>query len=45
VRSFKGTDCDTGHCLVVAKVGETLAGSKQAAQRFSGERFNLTKLD
>jgi len=30
---------------VVAKVGERLAVSKQAAQRFDGERFNLRKLN
>jgi len=29
---------------VVAKVKERLAGSKQAAQKFDGERFNLRKL-
>jgi hypothetical protein len=27
-----GADCDTDHCLVVAKVREILAVSKQAAQ-------------
>jgi len=30
---------------VVAKVRERLAVSKQAAQRFNGERFNLRKLN
>jgi hypothetical protein len=30
---------------VVAKVKESLAVSKQAAQRFDGERFNLKKLN
>jgi hypothetical protein len=30
---------------VVAKVGERLAVSKQAAQNFDGERFNLRKLN
>ena len=38
-------DCDTDHYLVVAKVRERLAVSKQAAQRFGGERFNLRKLN
>jgi len=30
---------------VVAKVGERLAASKQAAEKFHGERFNLRKLN
>ena len=30
---------------MVAKVGERLAVSKQAAQKFDGERFNLRKLN
>jgi len=37
--------CDTDHYLVVAKVRERLAVSKQAAQSFDGERFNLRKLN
>ena len=44
-QSFRGTDCDTDHYLVVAKVREKLAVSKQAAQKFDGERFNLRKLN
>ena len=31
--------------LVVAKFRKTLAVSKQAAQKFDGERFNLRKLN
>jgi len=40
VRSFRGA-----HCLVAAKVMERLAVSKQAAQKFDVERFNLRKLN
>jgi hypothetical protein len=42
VRSFRGADCD---CLVVAKVRERLAVSKQAAQKIDTERFIIKKLD
>jgi len=40
-----GADCDTDHYLVVAQVRERMAVSKEAAQRFDGERFNLRKLN
>jgi hypothetical protein len=41
VRSFRPTDCDSDHYLVVAKVKERLAVNKQSSQRFHMERFNL----
>jgi len=45
VQSFRGAGCDTDHYLVVAKVRERLAVSKQAVQKFDVERFNLRKLN
>jgi len=41
IRSLKGADCDNDHYLVVAKLRETMAVSKQAAQNFDEEKFNL----
>ena len=45
VRNFRGDDCETDHYLVVTKVRERLAGSKQTAQKFDWERLNLGKLN
>ncbi len=45
MRSFRGADCDTDYYLVVGKVWERLAVSKQEAQKFGGERFNLRELN
>ena len=44
VCSFRGAACDTDHYLLVAKVRERLPVSKQATQKFDGERFNPRKL-
>jgi hypothetical protein len=41
LRTFRGTDCDTDHYLVVAKVRERLAVSKQTMHTAHMERFNL----
>jgi len=43
VRSVRGADCDTDHCLAVAQVRQSLEVSKQAAQKFDAERFNFRK--
>ena len=40
-----GAECDIDHYLVVAKFRERLAVSKQAAQKFEGEGFNIRKLN
>ena len=42
-RSFRGTDCDTGHNLVVARVRERLPVSKQAIQKIDVEKFREAK--
>jgi hypothetical protein len=38
-------DCDADHYLVVAKVRDRLAVSKQRMHKCHMERFNLLKLD
>jgi hypothetical protein len=44
IRSFKSADCDTDYYLMVAKVRERLAVSKQTMHRVHMEKFNLKKL-
>jgi hypothetical protein len=38
---FREADCDTDHYLVMAKVRERLAMTKQIMHRFHMEKFNL----
>jgi hypothetical protein len=45
VRSIRAADCDTDHYLVVAKVRERLAVSKQTMRRVQMESFSLMKLN
>jgi hypothetical protein len=45
VRSFKAADFDTDRYLVVAKVRERLAVSKQTMHRVYMESFYLKKLN
>jgi len=44
VRSFRRADCDTDHYLLVEIGRGKFAVTKQAAQKFDGERFNLRRL-
>jgi hypothetical protein len=45
VRSSKGTECDTAHYLVLAKVRKRPSVSQQEAQNFDVDKFNLKKLN
>jgi hypothetical protein len=44
-QSFRGSDSHTDHYLVVSKVKERSAISKEAAQSFDGNLFNMRKLN
>jgi hypothetical protein len=37
IRSFRAADCDSDHCLVVAKIRETLAVHKEGVHKFHVE--------
>ena len=39
VQRFRGAECDTDHCVVVAKVRKRLTVSKQTTLKFDVERF------
>jgi hypothetical protein len=45
VRLLRAADCDTDHHLVMGKVRERQAMSKQTTNRVHMERFNLQKLN
>jgi hypothetical protein len=45
VFKYRGTDCDTDHYLVVAKVGLRDSVNKQLARKFVTEIFNLQNLN
>jgi hypothetical protein len=45
VQPFRAADCNTDHCLVVAKVRERPTVSKQTMHRFHMERLNPKKLN
>jgi hypothetical protein len=43
--SFRGADCDSDNYLVVEKVKERLAVSKQMVKKMDMERFNVKQLN
>ena len=45
VQSFRGTDCDTDYCLVVANIRERLSVNKRDLQNFDVKRSNTKKLN
>jgi hypothetical protein len=45
VRSFRETDCDSDHYLVVSEIRDRLAVSKRVVKKMDMGRFNLKQLN
>jgi hypothetical protein len=45
IRSFRGANFDTDHCLVVAKGREKVTLIQEDPEKYVGEKFNLRKLN
>jgi len=44
VKHFSGTECDVGHCMVVAEFRGAVSVHKHSAQKFVVERFSMKRL-